>query len=744
MKKFLLFISLAMACALTAYADKASDYKEYATRVRAEVWADSLPQFSAPPQVPDKYKNESAVILAAHKNISAKKKTGIGFDATASLIPFKRVALINMDDYMRTLILINDKAALEDFSEYDLPIKEGSSDWFWQEKDERKYVLGVRILKPDGRIIEVPTDDFVILSQQKKENKADRQKLAVPGLETGDKLDIFLFTHTALKNIQPQPIDIILRDKYPVLKYTIDCKIDDDLTTVYRSRNGAPELTVTQGPDKDYVLQGELAQPSDAAPQLFYNRNLQAPQIEMLIYNRRFDEYTPKFARKDGVQANPDAEETAIKDRIEQLEKFSDMTSSVKTQLGGVKGNPMKSVKEKLKKGEWTQAQAADYVYNLLVFSYMTGKYKYYPGDFVNELDAAFRQIDIKDIRKGITIARRDGTLDKAINYKDIWYFVYLPECNHYYSNAFRGYNTSSEILHSLQGQQAMFIHNKKLSKKERNAEDRWLTMPKSTPADNRRVTTINATIEGTDMNISRRIDSYGASKENAGPLLTSDNMLNAYLEYLNREGIVADPQMLRKEKAKDKAQRMERNADALREQTEIIRQETASYHGNEPKQFQGYEVLAGGIGVCPDSAAISFEINYIMDGIVKNAGRNLMLSIGKLIGEQAEIAPSQRKRLEGDDIYIAYPRDYIYEISVGLPSGYTPSETSLGRLNTELKNNAGHFISKAGIKDGKLVLNVSYEFAQTQLPASDWNKMLELVDAASKFNTMTLLLEKK
>ncbi len=79
---------------------------------------------------------------------------------------------------MRTLILINDKAALEDFSEYNLPIKEGSSDWFWQEKDERKYVLGVRILKPDGRIIEVPTDDFVILSQQKKENKADRQKPA--------------------------------------------------------------------------------------------------------------------------------------------------------------------------------------------------------------------------------------------------------------------------------------------------------------------------------------------------------------------------------------------------------------------------------------------------------------------------------------------------------------------------------------------------------------------------------------
>lgn len=211
MRKILFALLLFVAGIPQVMADKTSDYKEYAARVRAEVWADSLPQFINPPEVPDRFRNESAIILAAHKDIFAKKKTGVGFDRNASLIPIKRVALINMDDYLRTLILINDKTALEEFSEYDMPVKSGYSDWFFQEKDERKYVLGVRIIKPDGRIVEIPTDDFVILSQQKNDDKADRQKLAVPGLEVGDKLDIFLFTHTALKNIQPETIDIALR-----------------------------------------------------------------------------------------------------------------------------------------------------------------------------------------------------------------------------------------------------------------------------------------------------------------------------------------------------------------------------------------------------------------------------------------------------------------------------------------------------------------------------------------------------
>jgi len=744
MKKVIISILLTAACSIQALADKASDYKEYSSRVRAEVWADSLPQFITPQAVPEKYKNESAVVLAAHKDISAKKKTGIGFDRNAALIPLKKVALINMDDYTRTLVLINDKAALEEFSEYDMPVKSGTSDWFFQKKDERKYVLGVRIIKPDGKIIEVPTDDFVILSQQKKENNADRQKLAVPGLEVGDKLDIFLFTHTALKNLHPEPIDIMLRKDYPVLSYTINCKIDDDLTTIYRQRNGAPELSVKQGPDKDFIITGEISQPLDAEPQMLYSSAIQSPHIEMIIYNRRFDQYTPKFARKDGVQANPDTESTVIKDCIERLENFPNMTQSVKKQLSEVKGNPIKAVKKKFKDGEWTQAQTAEYIYNLLVFSYMTGKYRYYPGDFVNELEAAFRLADIKNTRKGVVAPRKHVSIDSLINYGDIWYFVHLPDTKQYFSNAFRGYNTSSEILPSLQGQEAILTHDRKLSKKEREAENRRFKMPQNSAYDNRRIVTVKASIDGTDMNITRQVDAFGASKDAAGTILTSDDLLNAYLEYLNRDGIVADPQMLRKEKKKDKQARMERYTDESKKQADKIRELTTEYHGAAPKEFKDYDILAAGIGVCPDSAAISYSAEYIMDGIVKKAGRNLMVSVGNLIGKQPEIAPSQRKRLPDDNILLPYPQDNSTRISIELPQGYTVSASSLAKLNSKVSNEAGSFTSNAEISDGKLRVNVTIELPNVDMPSSHWDKMLSIIDAAANFNTLTLLLEKK
>ncbi len=743
-KRLISLLIIAMLITPSVSADKISDYKEYAAGVRADIWADSLPEFSNPPAIPDKYKDESAVILAMHKYIFAKKKTGVGFDRNASLIPIKRVALLNMDDYERSLIQINDKAALEKFSEYDMPVKQKESDWYWQTKDDRTYVLGVRIIKPDGRIVEVPTDDYVIASTQKKEDKADRQKLAVPGLEIGDKLDIVLFTHTALKNIQPEPTYIVFRQDYPVLSYTIDCKIDDDLTTIYRQHNGAPDLNVTQGDDKDYVIKGATTGALDAEPEILYNSHIQSPYIEMLIYNRRFDQKPPRYARKDGVQPNPDAEATVIKDYIDALENYGDITESVKLQLRDVKGNPMKAVKNKLKSGEWTEAQATDYIYNLLTFSYMTGKYRYYPGTFVREFDSALKLAGIKNRRKGITVSRNDGSLDQTINGDNIWFFVYMPETGQYYSNAFRGYNTSSEILFSHQGQQAMFIHDKNLSKKDRKAEDRWFVIPENTPYQNRMVTTIEAVIDGSDIDITRRIDAFGVSKEKVGDILTSDNILNAYLDYLNRDGIVADPQMLRKEKSKHKKQRMKRNADEADKQSEKLRKSTAIYHGAEPKEFKSYEIINGGIGICPDSASISYSIDYVMDGLIKNAGQNIILNVGNLIGEQSEIAPSARKRLPDDDIMLSFARTNIYDITIQLPQGYTASAASLEKLNCNYTNTAGHFISKAVADGNKIHLTVSYEFSQRRLPSSEWDNMLQLFDTAAQFNTQTLLLEKK
>ncbi len=741
MKKLLTTLLLAVTYIYQAYADTESDYRKYASLVRDEVWAEPLQEFTNPPAVPEKYKDESAIILAAHRYYYVDKKPGIGYNKSHGL---KYKFTINTDDYLRTLILINDKRALEKFAEYDLPIKNPGKDgkWYSQVMNERKYVLGLRIIKPDGRIVEVPTDDFIILSQQKKQDKATRQKLAVAGLEIGDKLDLFLLINTSLRNSNPEPFILSMREDYPVLSYTAKCKIDKDLASLYRQHNGATGFTITQDADENYIITKSIQEPIDALPELYYNPMIQHPYVELLSYYRIFRNYRPEFIKKDGLLVNPSAEETIIKDQIQRIEKFQDLKSDTKYHLKEFKGDILSTVKQKFKNKEWDLSRTTEYIYNLLACSYLTANSWYYSTNFVAEFDAALRMTGITDYRKGMVTPRYCGPIDSMINYQDWRYFIYFPDTKQIFSGAYDGYNAASEIHAPLQGQKAILLPNKKLPKKERLAENRWMTFPTNTPYDNRYVTTVTATIDGTDLNINRRIDAFGAAKENVGSLLTTDNLIRAYVADLTIDGIAID--IFHKEDQAKKQARMERNADEAKEQENKIRRLTEKYHGVPPKDFRAYKILECGVGTTPESSAISYDVDYTMNGLVKKAGRNLILNAGDLIGSQAEILPSQRTRLSGDDILLPYPQCNITNTSVELPHGYTVSPTALEHLNSNISNNAGRFSSKAKIDGNKLKITIEKEFPNTRMSASMWNDMVALFDAASQFGTYTILLEKK
>ena len=88
------------------------------------------------------------------------------------------------------LVQINDKAALKEFSEFDYKAEIRKKDWRYDENYQQ--VLGVRIIKPDGTVNEISTDEYMTATEGKKDQE-QLQKLAVPGLEIGDKIDIFFF-----------------------------------------------------------------------------------------------------------------------------------------------------------------------------------------------------------------------------------------------------------------------------------------------------------------------------------------------------------------------------------------------------------------------------------------------------------------------------------------------------------------------------------------------------------------------
>ena len=105
----------------------------------------------------------------------------------------------------RVCIHINDQAALKKYSEFDFISYYQRYRLGWSEKV--KHVLGVRVIKPDGTIREVSTDDYVNTAEGKKD-KEKGQKLAVPGLAVGDNSDIVTYEE---KKFEEHTIDVYKR-----------------------------------------------------------------------------------------------------------------------------------------------------------------------------------------------------------------------------------------------------------------------------------------------------------------------------------------------------------------------------------------------------------------------------------------------------------------------------------------------------------------------------------------------------
>ena len=74
------------------------------------------------------------------------------------------------------LVQINDKAALKEFSNLIIKRK-----YVKRLAVRRNYqqVLGVRIIKPDGTVNEISTDEYMTATEGKKD-RGTTQKLAVP------------------------------------------------------------------------------------------------------------------------------------------------------------------------------------------------------------------------------------------------------------------------------------------------------------------------------------------------------------------------------------------------------------------------------------------------------------------------------------------------------------------------------------------------------------------------------------
>jgi hypothetical protein len=704
-------ILLVQLFTLSVNADEKADYLKLAQKVRQEVWSSTPADFQKR-TVPDRYKNASAVILSYYRELS----TDYYRKATADLVLNLRLTRqIDCTDMERMLIQINDKKALKDYSEFTFKTK--SRKWTWGYHHKTQTVLGIRVIKKNGNVQEVSLDDYVDVKEGKNDKDLS-QKIAVPGLEVGDCIDVFSLDQIDTQEQQLDPFYFVLRQDEPVLYTKVHCVLDQSLATVYRTMNGAPDFTQTTDKDKNAVLDMVMDKPVDAESSIWYNSLEQSPFIEMYITPTKAKvAVVEKAMRQKGVRGNPDVT-PILQDDWKLLKSY--------VSKGGYSpaGLPStyKSVFKSAKKEGMSAEEKADRIYS---FEYVSGGSS---QRAFNTVANYLRKLGV-EIEMGITTPFGALPVDKLINYNSTSWFFRLKGTDVYY---FPGTypKVASEIPYIYQGRKAYM----------QDSEEQ-ITIPVSQAEDNKSVNDMVVKLDGTKLDISRKVTYSGEQKMYGQSLVSPDNtlfgssQLEAYWRYLKYDDKDPYSCYTKKESAELKGAFNEYRKNAI----DPFKAEISSYHDADPVQVGGYGVDC--VGIRRDSSNFVYHVDYVMDGMVKRAGNNYLLSVGKLIGSSLKLEGKDRERI--DDVWrkMAFVDEWNIEIPV--PQGYKVSAEALKKIETSVANECGEFTVKATAGNESVKVYVRKCFAHRVEPVSNWSKLLALVDACSAFADKQMVIAK-
>ena len=704
-------ILLVQLLTLSVNADEKADYLKLAQKVRQEVWSSTPADFQKR-TVPDRYKNASAVILSYYRELS----TDYYRKATADLVLNLRLTRqIDCTDMERMLIQINDKKALKDYSEFTFKTK--SRKWTWGYHHKTQTVLGIRVIKKNGNVQEVSLDDYVDVKEGKNDKDLS-QKIAVPGLEVGDCIDVFSLDQIDTQEQQLDPFYFVLRQDEPVLYTKVHCVLDQSLATVYRTMNGAPDFTQTTDKDKNAVLDMVMDKPIDAESSIWYNSLEQSPFIEMYITPTKAKvAVVEKAMRQKGVRGNPDVT-PILQDDWKLLKSY--------VSKGGYSpaGLPStyKSVFKSAKKEGMSAEEKADRIYSFEYISWGSSQRVF------NTVANYLRKLGV-EIEMGITTPFGALPVDKLINYNSTSWFFRLKGTDVYY---FPGTypKVASEIPYIYQGRKAYM----------QDSEEQ-ITIPVSQAEDNKSVTDMVVKLDGTKLDISRKVTYSGEQKMYGQSLVSPDNtlfgssQLEAYWRYLKYDDKDPYSCYTKKESAELKGAFNEYRKNAI----DPFKAEISSYHDGDPVQVGGYGVDC--VGIRRDSSNFVYHVDYVMDGMVKRAGNNYLLSVGKLIGSSLKLEGKDRERI--DDVWRKMAFVDEWNIEIPLPQGYKVSAEALKKIETSVANECGEFTVKATAGNESVKVYVRKCFAHRVEPVSNWSKLLALVDACSAFTDKQMVIAK-
>ena len=693
------------------------------------LWSEDAAAFTSN-AVPEKYKNESAVVFGFKRSVTIDKKSRFGFlsKGERSLFFFENV---------RFKIKLNDRNSVKAFTEV-----------YFRYSDKLDG-FSAKITKADGSIKPVSLNEavgveavsnvpefFKSFFDQQSGSQRSYFKVAVPDLEPGDILEYVTTTKSKLDvsgmgYIEFDPQYEICNKAYPVLYNQINIETDEKSFFKSLSINGAPdfkrEFTNETGFFRYVFTDYDRAVEKDVN---FINTYQVLPLTKFqVIYANNENIKGALIGQKGEIKSGFKKEELALK-AWEDYDQVGRMIYSDYYTVDRLIDGLWVDFKKHDAK-DWPERQYINNVYyrlrNVVVNrdTYLSDKVAAY----------IFSSLLMKRNIKAelvISVSNSLGKLNNVLFDQEIRYVCKVND-NSYFN--FTDHSNPGELVEHLLGSEA-YIINKPVKHHDQVIES--IVLPDASASDNVASYTINASLTSdmATLDVSRTSSFTGLSKSRNinSALKFIPYMLDDYKYY----GGDHPTEKMKAAQSDDYYKSVKALKDQYKEaKTELVKSDLQ----NEFKQkvtYKNFILTSDGRSLKQKDLVVdeSFELH----GIVRKAGKKYLVNLASLSGGQLQIKKDERIRKY--DINVGCARTLNWIINFKVPDGYTVD--GVKELNTLVDNETGTFSCTAEEKNGAVIVTMKKVYKKANTNKDKWPDMLAFIDAAYNSQFKYILLKPK
>lgn len=680
-------------------------------------------------EVPSKWAEESAVILYQDE----------GFVYT------NNGKKMYNPSYFQRRVKLQDKASVESFSEFTYGKDSQIGFGFVNYSRDRKYI-GIKIVKPSGKenIIDIDAETIT---------QDEQNKIAIPGLEVGDILDVYVYEDNYLRSFSGthvyEPVENILSAKYPIVQKRISVEVENDYFLNMEAYNGAPQIkeeTTEKRATRKYVLEASDLEKSEF-PRWFYPL-VELPSVKFQVtfaLRGRNELWASVFLADDDAERKTGVSKEEIKEYYgDRFKAYSKKT--VKKALNYLEEKGIEDKREQLIQGLY---YTRHHSYNRFIELYIASENKIsfnpVPCDddyiilnensFVNYMAGLAKALEID---YDIIVATEDfnGSIDDLLlrsnvswglrfNFDDPLYFFNLSP--HVQADFFPEH---------LEGTKAYVLR----VKKDKNIENVDIdTLPISGASENvtEEVIKIQINDDFKNIKLQRDIAYSGHFKvsELQRRVVLSDFLEEEFTHYGTKQ--FYDCKTKQKARYKTIQQEMEAVYEKIKKKRlEQLEEIVGNGFDLEVEDYNHTIVETSRYSNSPFTLQDSFTLD---NTYIKKAGSNYILEAGKFIGGQVQIDDDERERTLNANIDFA--KTFKYRVSIKIPEGY--EVVGLEKLNKNVANATGSFKSTASVSDGSLTYTSEKIYSKRSYQANEWSQMVLWLDAAYAFSQEKVMFKK-